>query len=276
MIKRDKNNNEFYLTESGLWVRNFTNSFARPIEINNLVQENEISILIENELKNSKKMYQKIETEFFSHEKILICSSGYQFSGKIKILEQLPGDVALIGANNVLNEWSINRKLDYYVVNNPFAECLEFFPPTLKVFPRCIASSRTNSEFLQKYYPSLVYIYTPVPDRNYATWDKKENPFLLDDYRNPICAALNLSFRFKAKKIALFTCDEVFEEKRAGSEKVNERLWTYPAQKVAHSLIDGCLYWLSKAGIQIGCFGEGLLYENARYIDEKDLLEFFN
>jgi len=273
MIKKDKNKNDYLLIPGGLWVRDFTKKHIQPLDINNLISETDASLMLENEIKNSKGMYQKIETEEFTHEKVLIVGSGNDLVSNKHLLDRIPGDVTIIGVNDILKYWDINKRLDYFVVNNPYNECL-FYLDKAKTLTKCIASCRSDNRFMSTYVSGLIYTYTPVSDKNYICLEKEAN-WLIDDYRNPVCAAIGLAYKFSCKRILLFASDDFYKEYRPSAEKVSENTWMYSQQKQAHNLIDGNLYWLRKSGIKTGYFPKRLEYKNANYISEKDLSDFF-
>lgn len=266
MIKKHRNRNEYFFSGYG-WVRNFTKSNVNPVDINNFIPEKEMQILLENELANKLKMLQKIDTEPFKHNNILILGSGFNFNEKQNLI---PDNCIVIGVNESLKLF--NKKMHYYVVNNPYKECLDFIGSEQRLWPRCIASTRTNSNFV-KQYRGIVYEYTPVIDQMYGG-SRIDADYLIDDYRNPICAAISLAYKFDVKKLFLLCCDEAFEQERPGCEKLPNNKWIYPQQKKAHSLVDGCLYWLKESKIKTGYHCDGLEYKYATYIKE-DLHKFF-
>ena len=89
--------------------------------------------------------------------------------------------------------------LNYYVVNNPYQECLYYYPQIVRSWPKCIASIRTNPNFLEV-YQGLLYIYSPTNGQGFSGV-QIDTPYSIDDYRNPVCAAINLSYKFKVKKL---------------------------------------------------------------------------
>lgn len=273
MIKNHRNKNDYYYAGSGLWVRNFTKKLTSPIDINDLIPQADMMTMLGNENSNHSKMLQRIDTESFNHNKIVIVSDGYKFEEKHKLLEKLPNDVTIIGVSETLVKWESARKMQYYVVNNPFEDCLQLLPKQQKIFPKCIASMRTNPEFTER-FNGIVYSYSPTTTINYCG-QRSEADYFIDDYRNPICAAIGLSYRFNVQKLLLFCCDDVYNEYRPATEKLNNGLWIYPQQKVAHDLIDGNLYWLKKANINIGYNSDGPEYKHAEYIKEGDIIKFF-
>jgi hypothetical protein len=274
IIKKHKNKNEYLLTTEKFWVRNFTKINAPSININQLTNFDDYKIFLENELKNSQKKYPWIDTENLIHDKIAIISDGLEFENKtdfIKILQSL--NVTTIGVNGSLKKWNNNKSLNYYVINNPYPEAMHFFPKRNN-FPKCIASIRTNWEFLER-YKGIKYKYYPSIEPAYTGTISKEIDYQIDDYRNPICAAINLSYRFNAKKILLLCCDNSFKENRAGSMKISDDVFMYPQHKTVHSLIDANLFWL-KGNIEAKNHSKNLEYKNASYIDEEGTINFFS
>ena len=148
-IKNHKNGNQYLFTE-GIWVRNLTLKNKCYKDINNLSSSGDYRMLLDNELQNAKRGIPQIDTENFSHKKILIISDGYDFSKIHRLCSKLPADVAVIAINRSLAKWELvgtqcpdseKRKISYYVVNNPYQECLSFLNKKNRYYPRCIASS---------------------------------------------------------------------------------------------------------------------------------------
>ena len=122
-IKKHSNKNEYLLTSTGLWVRNFAKSAVPYLDINRLTSENALNIFLENEIMNSKVRYPWIDTEKFSHPNILIVSDGFNFAEHQRIIADLSvNNVAIIAVNGSLVKWRITeRSPTYYVTNN--AKC---------------------------------------------------------------------------------------------------------------------------------------------------------
>jgi hypothetical protein len=226
------------------------------------------------------RKYVSIDFEETTRKKIIIVSDGYKFSEKQQLLSKLSSDVSVIGVNKALAKWRLvgekveaKKAMAFYVINNPYPEA-QTFQPTNSYYPKCIASVRTHPPFLNS-YKGNIYSYAPVPEKNYL--GPARDMLLLDDYRNPICAAIGISHHFKAKKVMLFCCDGSFDDERPGAEKLDNGLWSYPQQKKSNSIIDGCLHWLRQAGVSTADFSNGPKFQNADYINnEEEMIDFFN
>lgn len=276
-IKKHKNGNEYLQTKEGYWIRNFTKS-ANPIDINSLTNPSDYFTLIENQLKNeSNHSLMAIDIEMKYCPKIIIVSDGYQFKEKQSLLKTLPEDVLILGVNRSLAKWNLNnRPMNFYVVNNPFSQCLSFLPTEHRYYPSCITSIRTFPDFIKK-YKGEKFKYYPAYEENFSFISKANYNF--DDYRNPICAAIGLAFRFRAIKLLLFCCDDVFGEERPSAEQLPNGFWMYPQHRISHSLIEGNLHWFKNQPdkiIKIANFSNGPEYNNISTIkEEKELKEFF-
>lgn len=272
-LKKHRNKNDYVLAKGGIWIRDFTKPMIKAIDINNIISIPDMQIMLRNEMTNHEKLYQKIETEDFTHENIVIIGDGYNHKEKQTLLEALPADVAVIGVNKAFSTWDCSRRLNYYVVNNPYEECLFYYPPAVRSWPKCIASVRTYPDFLKSYRGS-VYLYNPVIDEVYSG-AKTECNYFVDDYRNSICAGICLAYKFKVKKLLLLSLLDLYESERPGSEQT-KGFWIYPQQKVAQSIIDASLYWLRKAKINVAYNDNGPDYEFASYINDSEVKGYFN
>lgn len=272
---KKKHKNEYILSslENKIWVRNFTLN-AIPVDINHLL-DNDIKNILANEIQNNSKNLERIDTTDFKFQKCVIVSDGYKFEERQKLLSQLPKEVAILGVNDSLKKWNLSfkRSMNFFVVNNPYPECLNQLPIKHSYYPRCIASSRTYHKFFSS-YKGYIYKYSPVPQENYE-FNKYNALYKVDDYRNPICAAVGLTYHFGAKKVLLFCCDESFENERPNAEKLENGLWHYPQNQIAHEIIDANLYWLKEAGIEVGNYSSGPNFVNATYISEGGIVDFF-
>ena len=266
--------NEYILSslENKIWVRNFTLEGSPYIDINHLFNADFKSILT-NEIYNNTSSIEKIDVNDFNFSKCVIVSDGYKFNEKQDLLNKLPKNITILGVNNALKKWTVKRQMNFFVINNPYNEALTQLPINHTYFPRCVISTRTHHKFA-KQYKGHIYRYTPVPQQDYS-YSKNDVIYKIDDYRNPICATIGLSYRFKVQKLLLFCCDEAFENERPGAERLENGLWHYPQHKMAHDIVDANLYWLKKAGVQIVNHSSGLNFNNASYISEEDIVSFF-
>jgi hypothetical protein len=276
-IKKYKNGNEYLLTPQGMWVRNFTKQFVPYKDINKTINQEDYFLFLQNEIINGKQRYPWIDTENLFHENIVIVSDGFDFKSMHQLLGSLPSNVAIIAVNGALAKWEVtSRNPNYYVVNNPYKECMRYLP-TRKSLPRCIASNRTYHKFLSSYSGSK-YRYMPVNEEVYCGYKSKEIDYQIDDYRNPICAAISLAYRFRASKILLFCCDDVFKDKRPGAIELENGRWMYEQQGIIHGLIDASLHWLksnSHMSVEVKDCSSGMLYKNAAYIERDNVLSLF-
>jgi hypothetical protein len=278
-IKR-KHQNEYLLSEDEIWVRNPYKA-GTPVDINDLSTESDRSLFVNNEnyiIKNKK--ITGISNNPFQNKNIVIVSDGYDFSNIHMELGKLPyKEVAIIGTNRSLVNWNlirgeVKRAMDFYVVNNPYDECLKYIPTNHYYFPQCIMSTRTSRKFAAKYPGKLKYYYTPVSDEYYKGFGGR-NEYKIDDYRNPICAAMGLALRFGVKKLLLFGCDDSFKHKRPAAVQLENGLWTYPQHIISHNIMDTILHWFKLGNIKIGYHCHGPKFKNAEYIELEDIYDFF-
>jgi len=277
-IKRDIRTRNEYIFAGGMWVRNFTKSDAQWVNINKLVKSNDHLTVINNELLNKTLGHANIADESFAAPKLVIVSDGYKFDERHKFLAKAP-DVTVVAINRALAKWKLldpMRAINAYLVNNPYQECLSYLPRKSKYYPICVASSRTNTDFLRQYQGN-VYLYDPTPETTFGY--NRSQKYFLDDYRNPVCAAIGLAHRLKAKKVMLLCCDDSFEDERAAAEKLPNGLWSYPQHRMCHDIVDANLYWLTHQEdneVKVADYSSGPKYNNAVYIDnEEAALSFF-
>lgn len=270
---KKKYKNEYVLSslENKVWIRNFTLN-APFIDINHLFDADFKTILI-NEIYNDTSNAERIDVGDFNFPQCAIISDGYKFEEKQEILSKLPKNVIILGVNNALKKWTVKRQMNFFVINNPYKEALTQLPIKHSYFPRCISSIRTYHKFVQQ-YKGHIYNYTPVPQENYEH-NRKDAIYKIDDYRNPICASIGLAYRFKVKNLLLFCCDESFENSRPGAEQLENGLWQYPQNKIAHDIVDANLYWLKESGIKIANHSSGYNFNNAPYISKEEITGFF-
>ena len=270
--------NKYILSKEGVWVRDLC-STSKNIDINNLYSK-EKSIWLNNEFSNLKKS--RLDFPPIQHENIIICSDGFGWEEKQKILATIPYNlVKVIGTNGSLAKWNmvgskaeVKRAMSFYVVNNPYKECVSYLPKKHNYYPDLVASLRSNTDFVSQ-YKGEIFFYKPSEDMDYSSPPNILN-LRLDDYRNPICAAISLAYRLGAKKILLFCCDDAFEDERPNSIKMENGLFQYPQQIMSQNIIDQQLYWLRKNEIEIFDHSNGIKYNNAEYIKQDDMFSFFS
>jgi hypothetical protein len=274
-IKKHSNGNEYLLTEASIWVRNFTKEIS-PIDINAVTERKDYNIIVENEIKNNSLDLSEIDTDKIKYSKAVIISDGYDFDRRQQLLLNLPNDVIIIATNRTLVKWKINKKIDYFVVNNPYKECLLQMPKH-KYYPSCVASSRTYHDFLKEYdrRGGVIHKYASVREE---TFSPALNNIIcsLDDYRNPICASISLAYKFGVNKLLLFCCDNAFAESRPTAEQLYNGKWIYPQQRMSHAIVEGMFYWYLKEKAQIRDYSSGPEYKEVSYISEDEIVEFFN
>jgi hypothetical protein len=275
-IKNHQSGNQYYLTEEGNWVRNFAKPSVPYLDTNNTIKNQDYFIFLQNEFQNNLDRYPWIDSENLFYPKIVIVSDGFEFNEKQNLINSFPKDVIVFGVNGSLNKWKCQRSMNYYIINNPYPECMKFFPRGKNILPKCIASCRTNSKFLSNYKGNK-FRYYPVNEASYTGSGSKEVSWQVDDYRNAICAAVGLAYRFGVQKLLLLCCDDVFKEEREGSYKLENGLWSYPQQNIAHGLINGSIFWLKNQeyyDVQAYDHSKGKIYEHLPYIEEEQIIDF--
>lgn len=267
-------NNEFIKTQNyNIWIRNFCNFSSSCVDINNIIKESEYFLFLKNEFENNLKRYPWIDSADNNYQTAVIMSDGYDFD---KIHVDLPQqkDVCFFGVNGALKKWKNEKALlNYYVVNNPYEECLKFLPINKRSLPKCIASNRTNPEFLDQ-YNGVIYRYSPANEEGVQFNKSSETYFQIDDYRNSICASIQLAYRFGCNKIVLLCCDDSFKENKPGSVLLDSGLYSYPQQSIANEIIDCCLYWFVRYGGESKYYSMGKKLSNSEYIKKEELKEY--
>ncbi len=188
-------------------------------------------------------------------------------------------NATIIGTNRSLNKWKNSWKMDWFLTNNPYDSCLSCLPTKHNYYPKCIVSTRTNPEFVMRYRSRLgvIYRYSPTRDKKFSSNYFAKPLYYVDDYRNPICAAISLAYRWGVQKLLLFCCDDSFEKERLGAKKEGD-LWMYPVHEMARGLIDGSLFWLKNLNfpkVEIRNYSS-LEYKSALYIKEEEIRGFFD
>jgi hypothetical protein len=272
IIKKSKNQNQYVLTANGLWIRDFTKG-GQSLDINNLLSEREYGLLATNESQNQMVRMAPIDMETIRQQKAVIVSDGHNFAEVIKAVSALPRSVAIIGVNGVLNKWPSDLRMNYYIANNPYVECMSFLPCVAKV-PKVIVSNRTYPAFVRHIVNRKIvtYKYSPTPT---ARFGKRQASYTVDDYRNPVCAATHLAYKFGVSQLAIVGCDESFEKARPGAVELDNGLFTYSPHVMSDSILDGMLFWMKKADVKVANASYGSKLNNADYISLTYLAEWF-
>jgi len=282
-IKTTYSSNE-YIRAGDVWVRNFTKKGIAPISISHMYDKSDYPNLLRNEERNRKRA--RISEEKIIFHKVVVVSDGYDFANRHQLLSKLPPDVCILTINGALKGWKLmgpkvdpqsQRSINAHIVNNPYREVLTDLPERQSpYFPVCVGSIRANHEFYERYRGD-VYVYQPTPERVFGY--EKNEAYFIDDYRNPVCAAIGLSFQFDVRKLLLLCCDASFTEKKDQAVQLENGLWTYPQHLRSKEIIDANLYWLTHQEgreVVVADYSSGGNYTNAVYISsEQDALDFF-
>ena len=278
-IKKTKTGNEYLLTKHNIWVRNFNKELVPYVDLNNSFRNIDYGVFYKNEKENEFLQTTSIDRENLDLDKVIIISDGFDFKNKVEIIKNLPREIKIIAVNGALANWPITERFpNYYLINNPFIEAMKFFPRKLKTHPSCIASTKTYSDFL-KSYRGVVLTYTPVDETYYKCRRSREPIFEIDDYRNPICAALSICNKFFSSKILLLCCDNSKTVFKEGMTKLENGLFHYPQNEIASGIIDGMAYWFSKNSFkntEIADCSSGEKYSLIPYIQAEDISSFFS
>lgn len=263
-IKKTPTANE-YIRANDVWVRNFTKKGIAPMAISHMYEREDHQNILANEEHNRK--FPKISDEKISFPKLAIVSDGYDFAKAHQILKEVP-DVGVLAINGALAGWKLmpHKSINAYVINNPYRESLAYLPNRNGYYPVCVSSIRTNNEFCKRYRGD-VYLYHPTPERVFGY--ERNEAYYIDDYRNPVCAAIGLAYNFGARKVLLLSCDDSFDNKRDGSVQLENGLWTYPQHLKSQDIIDANLYWLTHQEgqeVEVADYSRGRKYLNAAYI----------
>lgn len=281
IIKKNKNKNQ-YILDNGIYIRDFTNQEAPAIDLNNMSNDSDKNLFIENELNNMSKRIPQFEFNS-NFEKIIIVNNGYNFSNLQFALSKVPKNVCILAVNGALRDWRLisklsksERSINYYVVNNPYEECLEYIPSVHNYFPLSICSTRTNPEFLNLYKGNKRF-YCPSNNETYSGTPKTLFEFKIDDYRNPVCASLNIAYKFNASKIFLFCCDDSFDKKKPGSVELDNNLFCYPQQIFSNNIIGNMCYWLKNKKVEIYNYSSGGIINNTLQLNnDQQFLDMVN
>lgn len=268
LIKIDSTRNE-YIKVDDFWVRNYTKPNVVPKDINNLYEADEIKAIIENEIKNAKISGPNLIEENLFYDNVVIVSDGAGFEDHKNLLNNIGSNFCVIAVNNAMRFWESNRFPDFLLVNNPFDNITAQTPRN--GWPKLIASRRTNNKFVAN-YRNIKYFYDPTCDLKYQSPIAKKTNGHIDDYRNPICAALGCAYYFQSKNIFLCYCSNAYKAERPGCEKIDENYWCYPQQITANKIINANLFWNKFANPSNNLFYTGIknCYSFAKYLEKDD------
>lgn len=282
-IKRHPSGNE-YIYAGGAWVRNFTKKNHSPLHLTHLFSHDDYATVVKNEQMNLN--HPKVSNEVLRFSKVVVVSDGYKFEERHRIIQKLPKDVCVLAINRAHKKWKLlaptvpaadRRSINGFVINNPYDEAATCLPSSDSgYFPTCIASVRTNYKFIKRYQGD-VYTYCPTPEEEFG--HETTETYYVDDYRNPVCAAISLAYQFRVNKLLLLCCDDSFEERRDFAQQLENGLYTYPQHVRSHELIDANLFWLThdeSRKVEVADYSSGPLYDNAAYINsEEEAIAFF-
>lgn len=274
-IKKHNNKNEYLLTASG-WVRNFA-GHVKPVDINRLYDKSDVRTMVSNETANRVLHVPGIDAEQVRSRDVVVVSDGYDFDSCQDLLKELATKKNLIIATHgALSKWAKGVRYNYYVVNNPGRESMGYVPKH-GYLPMCVCSNRTYPDFVRAYLArgGVVFRYAPVDCREFTS-NLYRPLYYVDDYRNAICAALSLAYRWQATNLLLLAPHDLFADFRPAAEKLSNGMYIYPQQVKAHGFIDGCLYWLNAAGCRVGYVSSGPDFSTAERLTPEKAMEFLN
>lgn len=275
-VKKHSTNNE-YIHAGGVWVRNFTKDGVTPVLLEHMFEKSEYENVLINEFRHAN--LPRIAEERIRLPLIAIVSDGYDFEKRHKVLLNIPG-VAVLAVNRAMRRWQLmpEKPINAYVINNPFPEAMTFLPTKDSLyFPTCITSTRTYYPFSERYVGDK-YVYEPTATETFGI--VRNSSYSIDDYRNPICAAIDLAFHWGVQKLMLLCCDDSFSQRRDFATELPNGLWTYPQHIKAMHIIDAKLHWLTHYNsreIEVANYSSGIEYVNSKYINnDEEALSFFH
>jgi len=275
-VKNLHKGNQYLNVEKNIWVRNFTINNVSPIDINNLIKEEEIKTFINNELTNNMLNISKFETKDLRNKNVFIISDGFGFDDINEILQNINiENKFIILTNNSLRKWNNFDVLpDLFIENNPYKNALNNI--NSRIFPNCLLSNRIYPEFINMYKYKNIHFYNPTPSLNFNSQSSTDISNYLDDYRNPICAALNYCFLCNAENINLLYCSEGMDKEKPASFLHNDGIhYQYNQNKSADEIINGMIFWYRKNKRHSNIFYHGLdkSFKFGSYIKKEDLIK---
>lgn len=272
-VKTTKDRNEYSLADS-IWVRNFAREDTKPLDINDLYTNDEIRICIENEVRNSKIIVPNISTENFDFKSVVIISNGYGFRENHKKLVESINNYdgrQVLSVNNTIISWNATKYPNFYLTNS-FNK-----PSSMNFLPRLICSQRMDYDFL-KNYRNNKFVYSPTPNYKFSSPNSIDETCFIDEYRNPICASISCSHKFRASRIFLAFCSEGYETKKEGMIDVGDGIFMYPQQILANNIINHMIFWYrySNPSVKIFYTGNKNSFSFAKYLRVDDFIEAVN
>lgn len=252
-VKKHQNRNE-YINVENYWIRNFNNYGVKEVDINFLYDEYETKYVLDNEIQNTKLNIPMISKDMFNFTNMIIVSDGYNFSRHEEI-KNVNSNTAILVVNHAMRFWKSNVFPKFMLVNNTSEVCMSYMP--IGPMPQLICSRRTYTNFL-KNYKNIAYMYDPVPDQFYQSVTSKDSQIHIDEYRNPICAAITLANYWNVRNIFLAFCGSAYSENRPGTKQTEEGVFQYPQQILADKLVDANLFWYKFADKSRQIFHTGI------------------
>jgi hypothetical protein len=271
-IKVLSDKSQYFVTNNQKLIRNFINQ-NHGYDLNNLYSAQDIKSVIINEGSIKTMNLSGIDKENKFSATVAIVSDGFDIAKCENLINNLGRlGITVIGTNGCMTCKS--RVIPSVYLFNSVDNVSSWFPNTLQVLPPCIVSVRSNPEFVKKYRSrnKLMYTYVPTPNKNFGS-NYFNSFYTVDDYRNPICAGINLAFRWQASRIILIAPHDLFSEERPGTKKIAQNIHIYPQQELAHSFIDGSLYWIKEAGIETWVISSGPKFEFATNFEPEQVIE---
>lgn len=271
-IKKTSDRAKYVLSGDAGWVRDFTGTSG--VILSDTYDTDSLRIAVANESVNRTYNLPMIDRESITSPHVVVVSDGTDLQAVLPLVNVLSKQKTLIiGVNNSLSAQEFFPR--YYLSNHPGEESLSLIPRQ-RVLPNLIASCRTNSSFVRKYRQrgGVAFVYVPTPSHRFSSNLFKSN-FTIDDYRNPICAAINFAYRWGAMRFTLFAPHDYYSESKAGTQKIRDGVNIYPQQTTAHNYVDGCLYWLREHGCETTAVTSGPIFSNATTLMPHEAEDFF-
>jgi hypothetical protein len=130
-------------------------------------------------------------------------------------------------------------------------------------------------DFIVNSNNNIIYFYDPVPQEEYSSPIFKENQTMVDDYRNPVCAAIALAHKYRLGNIYLASCSSAYTESRFGTNEIEDGLHQYPQQKLGDDIIDANLFWYKFSNKYSKIYHTGIenSYQFSTYLQTDDFIK---